>query len=374
MNLSQFIKENAELIAEEWIKYAFEFLEPAKEMTRLEVKDHIMEMLKQISADMLTRQTPAEQTLKSKGQKETKLDAAQPARDHGAQRLDANFNIVDLSSEFRALRASVLRLWEEEANTGTADGKQTEIARFNEAVDEAWMHSMAYYHNKMDKSKNWFLGILGHDLRSPLQSVQGVMGILALSENLDEEEKDLVKRSESSIQRMKELIDNLLEMTHLRLGSGIYIRKTTCDLVLQCEKIQQEFRIIYPGANIRLQSPGPVQGQWDSGRIEQVISNLVANALRYGTPGGPVTVNVSAEGKDVILAVHNEGDPIPDSRKELIFEGMYRVHDQNKSKKESSYGIGLYVVNEIIKAHNGKIEVESDAKTGTTFKATFPRQ
>ncbi len=131
------------------------------------------------------------------------------------------------------------------------------------------------HHTKVDQSKNWFLGILGHDLRSPLSTVSTAQQLLSISENLTENDKKMVKTIDSSTKRMQELIDNLLELVNLRLGSGISINKTPTDLTVQCEQIVQEFQITYPKADLSISSPGPVQGEWDNVRIKQITSNFI---------------------------------------------------------------------------------------------------
>ncbi|MFA0962337.1 ATP-binding protein [Roseivirga sp. BDSF3-8] len=373
MNLAYFIKEHKEEITHEWVEYASNYIDSTEKMSREEVKDHLLEMLNQISNDMETSQTKSEQKYKSRGLKEPRLIDDQPAKNHGIHRVESGFDIVQVSSEFRALRASVLRLWEESFEEDVSDDRFEEMIRFNEAIDEAWMHSVSHYHHKMDNSKNWFLGILGHDLRNPLSAIQSVQQLLSLSENISREEKLLLQQTDASIKRIKELIENLLELTNLRLGNGITVKKTSCDLTLHCERIIQEFKLAYPKANLHFESSGPIQGQWDSIRMEQVISNLVANALRYGRTGGPVTISVKASDQEISLSVHNEGNPIPESRKELIFNGLFKDSGENGACKESSYGIGLYVVHEIVKAHRGKVEVSSSKEDGTDFKVILPR-
>lgn len=372
MRLAPFLKKYKEEIATEWVKYARENIGVTLKMDVNEIRDHVIDMLDRMADDMDTSQTNAQQQAKSTGHKPPVLVHDMPAKEHGSQRVEAGFDIVELSSEFRALRASVLRLWEAKMTTAIDKDKFQDMIRFNEAIDEAWMHSMARFHTKVDESKNWFMGVLGHDLRSPLSTIHGAQQVLARSVNLSDREKNLVKHSESSVKHMEELINNLLELTKLRLGSGMTIKKTTTDLTLLCEQTIQEFMITYPQALLYLQSPGPVRGEWDNLRIHQVITNLIANALRHGKPGGPVTVSISAEAKNVCLSVHNEGRPIPESMRKIIFTGMYTNSGGNQIK-QSNYGLGLFIVKEIVNSHNGSIDLESTEKKGTRFTITLPR-
>lgn len=372
MKLAPFIKEHHEEIIDEWVNYAEENIEGANKMELEEVRDHIKQMLIMIANNMEKSETGTQQKSKSKGNKENKAGEGNAAKEHGGQRARIGFDIVDLSSEFRALRASVLRLWEDNSDKKKSEEDFDDMIRFNEAIDELWMDSLQRFHFKVDESKNWFLGILGHDLRNPLAAIKGVQTILKLSKNLSDRERELLERSDSSVKRMAELISNLLELTNLRLGNGLTINKITIDLSKQTEKIVQEMELGYPDASLFIKSPGPVQGEWDEGRLDQLMTNLITNGLRHGTPGGPVKISISAEGNNAFLEVHNEGSPMPQSIKDMISTGKFSKNEGN-SKHNDSYGLGLYIVKEIVDGHNGEIKVTSSKEKGTTFKVTLPR-
>ncbi|QCK15707.1 sensor histidine kinase [Mangrovivirga cuniculi] len=373
MRLAKFIKNHKELIIDEWVNYAQNYIEPALDMGPGMIEDHISEMLDQIPQEMEQFQTKEEREEKSKNLEKVLEPDNKPSKLHGEQRVDIGFDIVHVSSEFRALRASVLRLYDEKIGVEAGEQKFQDIIRFNEAIDRAWMHSVARYHNLMDQSKNWFLGILGHDLRSPLASIASIQELLSKTENLSPDGEELLQHSRTSIRRMNDLISNLLELTNLRLGSGITVNKTNCDLTSHCKHIIEEFKITYPKADIQINSPGPINGQWDDLRIGQVVANLITNALRYGRPGGPVVVNLSAKDKEATIAVHNEGEPIPENKKEIIFNGMFKDTEENEDSRQSSFGFGLFIVNKIAEAHDGSVDLESTKEKGTTFMVNLPR-
>ncbi|MEG9328907.1 sensor histidine kinase [Salinimicrobium catena] len=372
MRLVPFIKKNKEEIADEWVEYARENISAADEKEVKQVKDHIIEMLESIAKDMEVSESNSEQEAKSKGNKEVKNIHATAAKEHGTQRVKMGFNIVELSSEFRALRASVLRLWSKEKSGESDEDQVHDIIRFNEAIDEAWIHSLKKFDSVVQESKNWFLSVLGHDLRSPLAAILGAQQVLGLSDKLTEKEKRILRRTEASAKSMKELINNLLELTNLRLGKGMTITRSSVDLSRQGEEIIQEFQLAYPESKFKFDSRGPVQGDWDRLRLKQVLTNLIANALRHGKAGGPVTLKISTKGKEAIFSVHNEGNPIPKDVQKQIFDGRFSM-EQEPYGNENSYGLGLYIVKEIIKEHEGEIKLESSAKKGTTFTIVLPR-
>ncbi|MGM1056560.1 MAG: ATP-binding protein [Bacteroidota bacterium] len=373
MKFASFIKKHKEDITQEWVKNAQDNIDSANKMDLDEVRDHIKNMLDRIAINMEKKQTDDEQEKKSKGNKTMEPGESKAAKEHGEQRANIGFDIVELSSEFRALRASVLRLWDKNSKENSWEADFYDMIRFNEAIDQEWMISVQRFHHTVDESKNWFLGILGHDLRNPLAAMSGVQSILQLSNNLSEKEQSLVGRSVSSVKRMKELIDNLLELTNLRLGSGMTINKSPVDLSKQSEKIVQELQLGYPEADLVFEAPGPVQGEWDVIRLDQLMTNLISNALRHGRPGGPVTVSISAKGNFAFFEVHNEGVPIPESIKNMIFTGMFKKNN-GESTQNDSYGLGLYIVKEIVDGHKGQIEIRGTEEKGTTFKITLPRQ
>lgn len=372
MKFTQFIKTHKEDISNEWVKHARDNIESINKLDLKEVQDHINQMLDRVVESMETSETDAQQEEKSKGNKNMGSGESKAANQHGEQRADVGFDIMDLGSEFRALRASVLRLWEENKKERKAETDFQEMVRFNEAIDELWMISLERFDRKVDESKNWFMGILGHDLRNPLAAISGVQSILKMSGNLSEKEKSLIGRSDSSVKRMKELIDNLLELTNLRLGSGMTIKKSPVDLSKQSEKIVQELQLSYPEAELVMESPGPIQGEWDVIRLDQLMTNLITNALRHGNPGGPVKVNICAKGKDAYFKVHNNGPLLPESIMEMISSGKFAKTNGNPTQKDS-YGLGLYIIKAIVDGHKGKMEVESNEEKGTTFTVILPR-
>lgn len=372
MKLVNFIKKHKEDITSEWVGFAEENIDCVKELNQEEVRDHILQMLNRIVESMETSENNEEQESKSKGKKIMGSGESLAANQHGQQRADVGFDLMELSSEFRALRASVLRLWEANGKTKNPETDFQELVRFNEAIDELWMISLKQFDHKVDESKNWFMGTLGHDLRNPLAAIAGVQSILKLSKNLTEKERSLIGHSESSVKRMKELIDNLLELTRLRLGNGMPIKKTPLDLSEQTEKIVEEIKLSNPKDEIIIESSGPVTGEWDAMRLDQLMTNLIINALRYKKHGSPVTISISKKGNEAFFKVHNIGEPLSESIKEMIKTGLVTRTAGDPTNKDS-YGLGLYIVKAIVDGHKGQLKVTSNEKSGTTFKITLPR-
>jgi hypothetical protein len=161
MHLSDFISENIESIVQAWEDFARTIEPPALTMDRAALRDHASAMLRVIAKDLTARQTALEQSEKSKGQG-PRDDNDTAAESHADARLLSGYTIEQIVSEFRALRASVLRLWSNSAEK-RQDVHPLDIIRFNEAIDQALAESVGRYARAVKKSQNLFLSILGHD-------------------------------------------------------------------------------------------------------------------------------------------------------------------------------------------------------------------
>lgn len=217
-----------------------------------------------------------------------------------------------------------------------------------------------------------FMGILGHDLRSPLNTIMMAAnlqkkGILDSEKNVEMAEK-IVKTAK----RMQFLIEDLLDTTQTVQGNEIFIERTYLDLITVFHEIIGEFKITHPNRNIELYAEETCFGNWDEGRLGQVLSNLLSNALHYGNLDSPVKIYLIEDGDKVVLKVNNQGKPIAEEIRKNLFTPFWRGAKKNAGNVNSSgLGLGLYIVKQIVKAHGGTIEVDSNRKDGTTFTVIF---
>jgi signal transduction histidine kinase len=286
--------------------------------------------------------------------------------------------VVQLVSEYRALRASVLTLW----GRNVGDGRGTDMAdmmRFNEAVDQALAESVSRYELLVKQSQNMFLAILGHDLRNPLGTL--VTGSSFIMQALDIPPKYVLvaTRMFSSGKRMSKLINDLIDFTRTHLGSGMPIRTSKGNLGLVCEQVVDELRTFHPERRIELHVPGQLEAVFDESRIAQMLSNLIGNAIQYGDVDAPVIVRVTGDSDEIVVIVNNQGPIIADDKISSIFDPMVRiaasVNANNADASErTSLGIGLFISREIVHAHGGCVVVASTGSEGTTFTVTLPRR
>lgn len=364
MKLHQFILQNMEQILAEWVSFA-RSIQPTP-MTTKELRDHAQEMLKTIAEDVAKPQKEFERHEESQGE-QPRGEGDTAAEIHADCRLNSGFSIDLLASEYRALRASVLKLWFAE-NTCTTKEQIDELIRFNAALDQALVESIARYTESIILSQDIFLGVLGHDLRDPLTSIGGGAQFLMYGGDPESRPAKLGAQMYASVLRMTKMLDNLLNFTQSRIGGGLKISPQEIDLAQISKEVVEEYKLSHPARIIRNEVSGNCIGNWDSGRISQAYQNLISNALQYGSKEVAVTVSTTGYDDHIIFTVHNDGAPIPLDDQKHIFGLMRRgsaIDDERNLKK--NLGLGLYIVREIVTAHHGAISVSSSEGAGTTF-------
>jgi PAS domain S-box-containing protein len=215
------------------------------------------------------------------------------------------------------------------------------------------------------------LGIVGHDLRTPIGAVT-MSAQLLQRHTLDEKAKQSVDRILRSASRMKRLIGQLLDLARIRATGGIPVETTPVDLHALFRHVIDEVAGADPKIAISLEVSGDGRGTWDGDRLAQVFSNLLANAIQHGADAGPVSVRVIDEGENVAITVHNQGTPIPADVLPFIFD-PFRQGEEHGKTPSASVGLGLYIVQQIILAHDGWVDVRSPDGDGTTFTIHLPR-
>jgi phosphoserine phosphatase RsbU/P len=249
--------------------------------------------------------------------------------------------------------------------------RENENARQHLAAEKAVLAEKARVQDFQER----FVAILGHDLRNPLSAIAMGAGLLqqrALSSK-DEATTRIVERMTSSARRMSRMIEQILDLTRSRLAGGLQIKRETMSLDATVGAIVDELRAAHPSRVIELRCPPTVVGPWDADRLEQVLSNLVGNAIHHGDHGRPVTLDVRDENEEVVLTVHNDGPPIPEALRMEIFSPFRRGEQQGKTSDTAGLGLGLYISREIVVAHGGEIDVRSTDAEGTTFRIVLPR-
>jgi signal transduction histidine kinase len=379
MRLADFILGNREPILAEWEAFARTCTPAAGAMDIAALRDHANEMLTVIAADLRTPQGGDAQAEKSRGNApSTEGEPDTAAEEHGAGRAESGFTMEQMVSEYRALRASVLRLWIRENGEVVTAADVDDLTRFNEAIDQSLAESVTRYTEELGHSKEMFLAILGHDLRTPLDAVLTSSRFMLDTRELQEPFLTLTRRIASSSTRMVQMVGDLLDFTRSRLGGGIPIARAPMNMGKAVHDVVDEIAAAHPQRIIRIDARGQLQGEWDCARISQVVANLIGNALEHGTEGTAVTVEVGGDDDDeVCMAVANQGPVIRGDRLNGIFNPM-KPRDPSAGAPDGgptgNLGLGLYIAERIVTAHGGRIGVVSSEADGTTFTVRLPRR
>ncbi|MGF7163686.1 signal transduction histidine kinase [Rhodoligotrophos appendicifer] len=372
--LSDFIRHNVEPIVREWIAFARTRTPASETMTRLGLQDHIVEILGFIAADLETRQTPKEQADKSKGLGPPDSPLTQSAAEvHAQLRLADGFNIDQMVSEYRALRSSVVRLWtardEPLAKTDLED-----LTRFNEAIDQALAESVAQYTKLISDSRSLFLGILGHDLRNPIGSASMAAQMMGRKQLSDDKKAELTSQIVITMERATHILDDLLDITRKSFGREIPLVRTEMNMGELALQLAEEMRSLSKGREIKVDVSGDCAGAWDRGRMGQLLSNLIGNAVQYSFEGTRIVVTVADQSDTILISVRNEGPTISAETIKTIFDAMTRGPAAVNNPRSANLGLGLHISKLLVVAHGGTIDVASSAELGTTFTVVLPRR
>ena len=372
MRLADFILRDMETILVQWEKFAATLLPASVDMKSLALRDHAQQILQAVAKDLSTAQTREAQAEKSMGRAPVLIGAPETAaQTHALLRVRGGFDINQLAAEYRALRASILRLWIDECLP--APPHPDDVIRFNEAIDQALAESVGYFSAQVDQARNLLLGMLGHDMRSPLQTILMTAQYLSAL-NAGDQVSVAASRLIRSGARMQALLNDMLDFNRTRLGLGISISPTDADLEKLFADELDQLRAAHPDRRVDLDAGGDCRGVWDGRRLQQLLGNLVLNAIKYGAPDAPVRVVVTGEERNVRFEVRNQGPAIDRMTLHRIFDPLQRgLNHKDTYDADGSLGLGLYIAREIARAHGGEIEAWSD-EAETVFAVRLPRR
>lgn len=367
-SFADFIEGNVGKITDEAEAFAASQMPDGIHLDKEALRDHIPEILAFIASDMRTGQNELQRRAKSRGSSPTD-EGTSAAHLHGRLRAKSGFSIDQMVAEYRAIRASVLRLWVAE---GTPDPQSFgEMVRFNEAIDQSIEESVADFSAEAAAWREVFLGLLGHDLRGPLNVITLTSAMMSqmASDTPFSEQIDLLM---TSGRRMNQLLDDLLDYSRTALGMGIRITRVEGSLSGAVLEEVGSLRLEFPENTIQLECAGTIDGAFDHSRVREALHNLVANAVKYGARKGVIRVALRGSAEKVQLSVENEGNPPSSDILNTMFEPLRRgssVDDYSRN----SLGLGLFIVREIAKAHGGEVTVEVSERI-TTFTMCLARE
>lgn len=214
-----------------------------------------------------------------------------------------------------------------------------------------------------------FIAVLGHDLRTPLAATLAGSGVLLERGGLDPMARTMIERINGSGRRMARLIDDIMDFARGRLGGGMPLARDAVDVEELVGQVVAEVASAHPARTLRVAAAGAGTARLDAGRVAQMLSNLVSNAVEHGAPGEPVSVAAMRDGARLRLIVTSHGQPIPPEVAARLFQPYVRAQG---ARPRTGLGLGLYIAAEIARAHGGSIAVASDAAGATTFTVELP--
>jgi PAS domain S-box-containing protein len=277
-----------------------------------------------------------------------------------ARQVEAPYEVTGLRTDGKRLFLEVLGRQVEYAGRGVRMTAVWDIGA-REAAEEAAARADAF--------REQLLGVVGHDLRSPLYAITLSVGALQRAGGLNETQARQVTHVATATRRMERMIHELLDYTRARLAGGIPVRATPLSLDKLLERAVEEFQVSHPTRLIASRVEGDMRGTWDESRLGQLLDNLVGNALQHSPEDTPVEVKLSGTADGITLGVHNEGPPVPLEERATLFEPFKR----GKRASGDGLGLGLYIARQIVVAHGGRISVESGVGMGTRFIVWLPR-
>lgn len=221
---------------------------------------------------------------------------------------------------------------------------------------------------ELEGALEMFVGTVSHDLRTPLHAIGGYAALMLTREDLPEKHRHWADRIVTVGARMGRMLDELIEISELRGGTGIQLVRHDTRLADVVATVVDEVGVAHPTASIETAFEGENEGLWDADRLARVVQNLVANAVVHGEAGKPICVTLREDGADSVLTVHNEGRAVPETLRATLFDPFRRAR-----RTGSGLGLGLYITRELVKAHGGDVSFTSTAEQGTTFTVRLPR-
>jgi signal transduction histidine kinase/CheY-like chemotaxis protein len=395
MRLPDFIEANTKAILEEWVSHARDiWRNPSPDLE--ELHDHAEDILEATARDMRGEQSPAERDEKARGygngsEQSDRLDLA--SDQHAAQRLDSGFYISEVIGEYRALRASVLRLWQATEPHPTAHDLD-DVTRFNESIDQSLakaIESYALYAERNRKllaeaqsarmgaesasrAKDDFLATLSHEMRTPLNAIVGWAHIIG-ADGCSKEELlrgvEVIKRNAAA---QVKLIDEVLDVSRIVTGK-LQLELVVCDLCAAIESAVDTMRAAAEAKGITVAMDLDAAARaisCDVDRMQQVVRNLLSNAIKFTPKGGQVRISLFREDETSVIRITDTGIGIQPDFLPHVFE-RFRQAEPSARRSFGGLGLGLSIVKDVVELHGGTVEVHSEGSgLGSTFTVRLP--
>jgi signal transduction histidine kinase len=352
-SLSDHLRASKPQIADLWEHQIRALLPALDRLDRSALVDHLPEFVDGLG-NWIEGQTTRAQT---------GFDAL--AEGHALQRLGYGVDLYTLTREYALLRAILMRT---AMSLPDAAELREDVIRLNEGMDEAIIGAIRRYMEVRDRARDRFIGILAHDLRSPLNTISIAASRLVVTPEYDDKTHRSGTLILRSTERMARMIHDVIEFARAHLGGGIPVALTHGDLGALCSEVVEELDAGHPHRDLTITCTGDLRGRWDHDRVVQAMTNLVGNSLQHGQDPIRVTVVEAGDRRSIVTSVNNRGRLIPLDEQGALFDPF-----RSGAASKGGLGLGLYIVQQIALAHGARCEVQSNESEGTTFTITWPR-
>lgn len=396
MTIAEFIQTHIEELLEGWEEFASTQLPAARGMSSETLQNFARGMLEAVAEDLKTPQSRGEQKLKSQGRHpESGRSLFGAGKRHGADRFADEFTQKQLVAELRALRARVVRYWQDRLTTiGPAEVEA--LIRFNESIDQLLVESLEHYDRRLEETaeqldeaqrherqlrdlnreKDHFLSMLAHELRNPLAPVLNAAQLLEMKQDsLDPPMQRAANVIRRQTQHLARLVDDLLDTARINSGR-IQLQRELIDLADVAHQAAEDFRPRLESAGQDLEvtaPPEPLTVDADRHRIAQVLDNLLDNAVKFGDPaGGCVSVELRRDDDEAVLRVADTGRGIDPNDLPGLFD-LFEQRRMNLDRDTGGLGLGLYLVRQLVELHGGRVGAHSEGEGhGSEFVVRLP--
>lgn len=357
---SSCLKQNSQKIIEIWEARVRAEIDASKDQSSLALRDSLPKYLNHLADDL---SDPSERT--SSEIVKTKLKSIRVSIEHGQERAKyADYSLPQLMFEYSILRQVIFQVLEAEAPLGVRE-RDIIIGSLEQAVTDA----VTQFSQTLQDIQELFMVSLTHDLRGPLNVIK--MGAqLTLSQfKSGDKQRDIVAKMLVAADRLNSMIQNLLDASRLRAGHDLTVEFEECNLDSLVKDTVEDLTLAY-GDRFVICSDADVWISCSPKEMRRVIENLATNAVKYGASATPITFVIQQTETNVSFTVHNEGQPIDSRAQSILFQQFRR---SNSTDDKTGWGLGLFLVKNIVEAHHGAIVVNSEAGKGTSFIVELPK-
>lgn len=295
-----------------------------------------------------------------------KEEGTRVGKKHGRERAGSrNYTMDQLIFEYHLLRRVVFDVLEEEVLLTDVE-REVIVCSVEQQVNDA----ATEYSDTLKGIQEQLTNTLAHDFRTPLSVAKMNFELMMREPEASHNILHRAAKGIASLNRLDKLIQDLLDSSRMKSGMKLVLDfQESCDLSWIIKEVVSDLGSTHANKFI-FQAPEPCTGRWSDVGLRRVLENLLTNAVKYGEPGGPITIGLSQEKDEVTFSVHNRGEPIPEDEKGILFQQYRRLRG---TEDQVGWGLGLTIVKGLIDAHQGRVRVESESGKGTVFSVTIPR-